>query len=595
MGHDLSFPPLLLRKRPSRLFASRFLLGLSVCSALIFLSALMRVHPLRIEQLREYDEWSELVAMRQDPWMGGTRSRQPSYPPEVWAGGYGSFSDSDLVERTRSLLMEEELNALSGLCGRCLYHTLTNVVQGHSIGYWTFVATGDIPEMWIRDSSVQVGIYLRRSLKRPALRILIEGALRTQAFFIVQDSYANAFNSKWKRPDTLNKFERLLGRGGWVGTRNYELDSGAYFINFLYNYWSTSSKKRPAIGDSLLSESMIFEAVEIMIDTWITEQRHEDISPYRYSELKREGLGPKTAYTGMTWSGFRPSDDPNTYGYSIPSNVYAAGALLRVLDMNDAIWHDSDLEKKSKKLLEDIERGIERYGVIEIEPGVDVYAYEVDGLGNHLSDFDDANVPSLLSIPLLGWHRYNRTVYENTRIRLLDAKHNSFFFSGSEIRGIGSPHTGQHRVWPLALAVQALTTWNPEERAELLRMMLKSQCGNGLMHESVRVNNLMQCTREIFEWANAMLVVLVESALDVDCDLSAENYRMEQIKMRESEDQSQRPRNGGADLPSYYESLESLVAFDTPTKGAASSFHHLKPPKAKDQNHQLDLARDGVP
>jgi uncharacterized protein len=504
---------------------------------------------------------------RQDPTL-------PPFPVEVWAGGYRPFTNADLIEQTQQLLSNDERSRLAQLCGRCLYHTLTNVVAGHNLGYWTFVATGDIPEMWIRDSAVQLGVYLPRIPAHPPLRRLIEGALRTQAFFITQDPYANAFNAEWRRPDDLTKFERLLGRGGWVGTRNYELDSGAYFINLLYNYWASEGVSRRA-GEALLAEPLIQDAVEVMIDTWITEQHHEDHSRYRYSELPRDGIGAKTGYTGMTWSGFRPSDDPNVFGYSIPSNMYAAGALQRALALNDAAWQDGRLHTKATKLLRDIEQGILRFGIVEVEPGVEVYAYEVDGLGRNLTDFDDANVPSLLSMPLLGWKGYDQKVYENTRKRLLDPEYNDFYFASDELRGIGSPHTDVGSVWPLSLMVQALTSNDAKERVEMLRMLLKSQCHNGLMHESVSVDDLQWCSRPIFEWANALLVAVAEATIDVDCEKHAEEYRLKQITWREKKDaHGGQPQNGGKDDALYYESLESLVAFDTPTRGAASSFHH---------------------
>jgi len=209
----------------------------------------------------------------------------------------------------------------------CIYLNVQNCIQ------YRYPA-GDIADMWIRDSSVQIGIYLSKMKDRPSLRLLVEGVLRTQAFFIVQDPYANAFSPSWRVPSDLAKFERLIGRGGWVGTRNYELDSSAYFVHFLWNYLNNPYVHSPS---KLLDEDIIFDAVGIIVDIWITEQNHETDSPYRYSELSRKGLGGETGYTGMTWSGFRPSDDPNEYGYSIPSNVYAAAALYRLLDMNTMI------------------------------------------------------------------------------------------------------------------------------------------------------------------------------------------------------------------------------------------------------------------
>ena len=200
----------------------------------------------------------------------------------------------------------------------------------------------------------------------------------------------------------------------------------------------------------------------------------------------------------MTWTGFRPSDDPCKYGYLVPANIHAAAGLERILELNERIWQSDTLKQKATKLLKDIEDGIRRYGVVEAntnnKPGVrgksvKIYAYEVDGNGNVLSDFDDANVPSLLSIPLLGWTGYDKEVYSNTRARLLDPAINKYYFSGKVLRGIGSPHTHSGYVWPLGLAIEALTEEGSQEHiAEVLafqiRQSLTSAC-NDAMHESV--------------------------------------------------------------------------------------------------------------
>jgi meiotically up-regulated gene 157 (Mug157) protein len=154
----------------------------------------------------------------------------------------------------------------------------------------------DLPLMWIRDSAFQIGVLLPRLAKRPGLRPLIEGALRAQAFYITQDPYANGFYPDWRDPAAHNEEDRLLGRGGWVGVRNYELDSGAYYLNLLYNYWATPGLYRP---ENLLQEPLVFDAAMSMVDTWIVEQNHTaGTSPYRFVELPNDGLGTPVGYTG---------------------------------------------------------------------------------------------------------------------------------------------------------------------------------------------------------------------------------------------------------------------------------------------------------
>lgn len=466
-----------------------------------------------------------------------------------------SYSPSQL----KQLLTPSQLTNLTSLCARCLYHTLTTSVSVHDHGHWTFVATGDIPEMWIRDSAVQIGVYIPLIHRRPFIQEIIEGAIRSQSYFILQDPYANAYKDSHRLLEDpqswLFKDDRILGRSGWVGSRNYEMDSGAYFFNFLWNFYSAPDVYSPSL---ILSEPSVIHAVELMLDIWIIEQHHERKSTYRYSELPRNGRGPKTGFTGMSWTGFRPSDDKATYGYNIPVNIYAAGALQRIIALNRAVWDMQSIHNKARGLLTDITKGINTHGIVEAEPGIKVYAYEVDGLGNALFDFDDSNIPSLLSIPMLGWDGYDADIYATTRRRLLDPKYNKYYFKG-QIEGIGSPHTPEMMVWPLSMMVQALTSTNLEEQAKILKDLILLQCGNGLMHESVHVENLQQCTRPVFEWANAMLVTTVEHLLELDCDKYAEKHRLKVIQAREKKDSSAEPRNGGKDDPLYYENLQASV------------------------------------
>lgn len=418
-------------------------------------------------------------------------------PPSMW-------STRRLSKPTNitSLLSSEESARAVSLCGKFFYSTLQRAVHVNGMAEEVFVATGDIDFMWIRDSVVQLSIYLNHHMDKPWLRLLIEGAIRRNAFNIVQDPYANAYYHKWTNPESLSKKDRVIGRGGYVATRNYELDSGAYFLNLLYDYYMAQDIYRP---EALLAEPMIFESVMLMVETWIAEQRHDEESPYRYFELERDGLGKPTAYTGMTWTGFRPSDDPCSYGYLIPANIHAAAALERVIILNEHIWKNVDLGRKASKLLHDIEDGINTYGIVTESNGERVYAYEVDGMGGVLSTFDDANVPSLLAIPLLGWSRWDHDVYQATRRKIL-SEANKHYHVGKQVRGIGSQHTLGRRVWPMAMAIEGLTEEGDDRDEKIvfqMRQLLLSACSDA-MHESVSADTVCSFTRPWFEWVSIL-------------------------------------------------------------------------------------------
>jgi len=223
-----------------------------------------------------------------------------------------------------------------------------------------------------------------------------------QKLFILQDPYVNSYRDhKVKSPSPS---DLTLGRTGWVATLNYELDSGCYFLRLLHYAW---------VHHNLPIEKYR-QTVELLIKTWKTEQHHEEKSPYRYAELPRNGLGTPVAWTGMTWSGFRPSDDACTYGYHIPSNLFAAKALEYVLKMFPDI-------KDTKTLRQEIMSGVREHGIWIDNDDKKRYCYEVDGLGG-CNKMDDASVPSLLSIPYLDTTGYDQVIWQNTYDWIWSAK-----------------------------------------------------------------------------------------------------------------------------------------------------------------------------
>lgn len=122
---------------------------------------------------------------------------------------------------------------------------------------------------------------------------------------------------------------------------------------------------------------------------------------------------------------------------------------------------------------------------------------------------DDANIPSLLSLPWLGFLNATDEVYVNTRKMILSRDSNPYFISGTNLRGVGSIHTPLTNVWPMSLLVQALTSNNKTEISSLLTQVGNTTAGLGLMHESVNVGNSSDYSRPWFSWANAMYGITI--------------------------------------------------------------------------------------
>lgn len=377
-------------------------------------------------------------------------------------------------------------------------NTLATTVQRLEDGT-SFVITGDIPAMWLRDSTAQVRHYLPNAKKDAALSALIAGVIRRQLAYVCIDPYANAFN---REPNGNGHSDDLTDQNRWVWERKYEVDSLCAPIQLAYLFWKET-------GCTDIFDGMFHTAAEKILNLWILEQHHEN-SAYSFERqncpqsdtLSNSGKGSPVVYTGMTWSGFRPSDDACTYGYLIPANMFAVVVLRYLAEIAGKIYYDYKLKENADQLACEIERGISEFGTVNHPIYGKIYAYETDGMG-HYNLMDDANVPSLLSLPYLGYCSCKDSVYVNTRKFIL-SRQNPFYFDGNAAKGIGSPHTKAGYIWPIALAMQGLTAANKKEREEVLKMLVNTDSATGFIHESFDCNCPERFTRPWFAWANSL-------------------------------------------------------------------------------------------
>nr|WP_302665141.1 glycoside hydrolase family 125 protein [uncultured Agathobaculum sp.] len=393
---------------------------------------------------------------------------------------------------------------LKGMFHKCFVNTIDTTVQ--ETEDLPFVITGDIPAMWLRDSASQVTHYLPFLKRSEALRMLVRSIVQRQARYVINDAYANAFNecANGKKGDDGD----ITEDNPMAWERKYEVDSLCSMIDITDSYYRASEDK------TVLDET-IYKAFVKILDVWETEQHHMERSPYSFQRfdcpptdtLPHEGKGNPVGYTGMTWSGFRPSDDACTYGYLIPANMYAVVVLRKMSRLFTEIWHDEMLAQRAERLAADIDDGIQKFGIVEHEKYGKIYAYEVDGLGNHVL-MDDANVPSLLSIPVIGYASADDEIYQNTRKFVL-SEDNPFYFVGTQITGVGSPHTKHGYVWPIALCIQALTSKDTCEIENLAQMLCTTTADTGYMHESIDANDQKNFSRPWFAWANSLFAHMI--------------------------------------------------------------------------------------
>lgn len=390
----------------------------------------------------------------------------------------------DLYPGLEDHILPERFNRVDRSVQTLFKNTLKSMSDG-----LPFIITGDIPAMWLRDSTWQVKPLLRS--RHPKVIDLLINLSRSQVKLFLKDPYANAFNSE---PSGACWHKDFPDQSPWVFERKFELDSWA---SILYLARKTSE----IYGRTEHLDKNFDQALELMIELAKKEQRHDRESYVfwragspPHDSLSHHGRGAPIGFTGMIYSAFRPSDDACKYGYLIPSNLFFMNELKKL--------SVEGFEVKAAELASEIEEGINKFGVSDGK-----LAYEVDGLGSHLF-IDDANVPSLLSLPYLEVFSSENPTYQSTRAFVL-SEMNPYFFKGELATGIGSQHTPHNSVWPIAIAMAALTSNDKEVQKTTLDLLEGTDAGTGQIHESFDVDDCSIFTRDWFSWADMTYVDLV--------------------------------------------------------------------------------------
>lgn len=365
----------------------------------------------------------------------------------------------------------------------------------------TYVITGDIDAMWLRDSSAQVWPYLIFLKKDKPLQQLVAGVINRQSSYILKDSYANAF---YNDPDKVGEWstDRTDMKPG-VHERKWEIDSLCYPIRLAYHYWQ-------ATGDTKPFDAQWQQAVKTTLRTFREQQHKESRGPYSFQRettnatdtRAMSGYGYPVKPVGLICSAFRPSDDATVYSFLIPSNFFAVVSLRQAAEMMDKIAKDKGTANDLLSLASEVEKALQAHAIAEHPKHGRIYAFEVDFIGNHYF-MDDANVPSLLSLPYLGAVSATDQVYQNTRKYVL-SNDNPFFFEGSAAVGIGGPHVGQDMIWPMAITMRGLTSTDAQEIRKSIEMLKGTHAGTGLMHESFHKDDPKNFSRSWFAWANTL-------------------------------------------------------------------------------------------
>lgn len=371
----------------------------------------------------------------------------------------------------------------------------------------TFVYTGDIPAMWLRDSGGQIWPYLHLASKDKSLADMIAGVIRCQFSLINIDPYANAFNDGPTGAGAVND-DTGSPQKPEVFERKWEIDSHCYPVRLAYGYWKET-------GDTSIFDEVWIKAIRNILDTFRTQQKKNGEGDYYFLRVTdrqldtkaRVGLGHPVKPVGLIASAFRPSDDATQFEFLVPSNFFAVDILRKAAEILKKVNHKCGMSGECLRLADEVEGALKKHAVVRHPEFGEIYAFEVDGFGNSYL-MDDANVPSLLSLGYLIPEMMNDPVYLNTR-RFVWSESNPYFWKGKAGEGIGGPHIGKQVVWPMSIMMKAFTATDDNEIRTCVKYLMSTDAGTGFIHESFHKDNAADFTREWFAWQNSLFGELI--------------------------------------------------------------------------------------
>ncbi len=432
---------------------------------------------------------------------------------------YTSEAVEKIIAEIKKEIIDEEL---AWMFENCYPNTLDTTVDYEIIDGKpdTFIITGDIDAMWLRDSTAQVWPYMPLITKDKKIKNLIKGLINRQAKCVLKDPYANAFYKDLSKESHWKSDQPSPIPG--VHERKWEIDSLCYVVRLAHEYYKIT-------GDTSIFDSNWDKAMRLIVKTLRNEQRKEGVSPYYFIRQTTQmidapifGSGRPIKSVGLIASMFRPSDDATMYPYLIPSNIFAVISLQQLAHIYNTELKEPLFAQECIDFSNEVDEAIQKYAVIEHLDFGKIYAYEVDGFGNKLF-MDDANVPSLMSLAYLDENNANNAIYNNTRKFLLSTS-NPYYLNGSAAEGQASPHTGKDKIWPMGIILRAMTSQDSAEIIMCLQMLKKTHAGTGFMHEAFHKNDPTDFNRVWFAWANTLFGELIIKIYNERKDLLKLNF-----------------------------------------------------------------------
>lgn len=412
---------------------------------------------------------------------------------------FSSKAVESTIVRMKKMIKDPEL---AWMFENCFPNTLDTTVHFNETNGKpdTFVITGDIDAMWLRDSTAQVWPYLPLLKEDAHLKDMVSGLINRQTKCILIDPYANAFYDRPKKSEWYSDHTEMKPM---LHERKWELDSLCYAIRLAYHYWKTTDDATP------LDEEWV-NAMKLALKTCKEQQRKENRGPYKFGRttswstdtVPGNGYGNPIKPNGLIASTFRPSDDATMYMFFVPSNFFAVVSFRQVAEILTKTGKDKALASEFTALALEVENALKKHAVYNHPTYGKIYAFEVDGFGNYLL-MDDAGIPGLISMPYLGAMSVKDPIYANTRKFVLSDS-NPYFFKGKAGEGLGSPHTLIDQIWPMGIIARAITSTDEKEIEAQIKLLKSTHNQTGFMHESFDKDDPSKFTRKWFAWVNTL-------------------------------------------------------------------------------------------
>ncbi|PFH52869.1 glycoside hydrolase family 125 protein [Amanita thiersii Skay4041] len=453
-----------------------------------------------------------------------TYSQKPHDPPSTGRLGLPYMRPAPACRTFNSSAVEKVIGDMKSLIkdpdvARLFENTFPNTLDT-TVKYFNpdenlaFIITG-VKAQWLRDTANQFAHYHSLLSIDSELATLVKAVINNEARYVAEYPYCGAFqpppesglastHNDWADGVTVNP----PVNNQTVFECKYEIDSLCGFLKLSRSYYQATKDASFMNNNWRDAIDQIFRVINEQSQPTFDEN-FNFISFYNWTGgngalspmVDNGGNGEPKAYTGLVGTHHRPSDDLSVFAFLTPANAMLSVELNHLADILDDTKQLRNVSEQAREWSVRIHDAIWKTTVVD-----NIFAYETNGFGGRYV-MDDANVPSLLSLPYLGFLEKHHPAYSATR-KLLLSPRNPYFAAGKSFNGVGGPHVDPLHPWPMSHISAIFGTDDDNEILTSLYTIVNNTQGLGLIHESQSIRD-SSYTRSWFAWANSYFAEMV--------------------------------------------------------------------------------------